>query len=148
MSERIDINSILKEKKSNEVTTTVADQSVNEAAKLLHSKRIGALLVVDDKNSMSGIISERDIARGLALHGASVSALKVSDLMTSNVLVCSPEDSLEKLMVVMTNNRIRHLPVLRNGRLTGVISIGDVVKIRLEAIETEHRAMREYIASA
>ena len=139
------VGSILKEKKSNEVTTTVADQSVNEAAKLLHSKRIGALLVVDDKNSISGIISERDIARGLALHGASVSALKVSDLMTSNVLVCSPEDSLEKLMVVMTNNRIRHLPVMDKGKLAGMITIGDVVKARLEEAAMEVDPLREYV---
>ena len=139
------VGSILKEKKSNEVTTTVADQSVNEAAKLLHSKRIGALLVVDDKNSISGIISERDIARGLALHGASVSALKVSDLMTSNVLVCSPEDSLEKLMVVMTNNRIRHLPVMDKGKLAGMITIGDVVKARLEEAAMEVDQLREYV---
>jgi len=141
------VGSILKEKKSNEVTTTVAEQSVGEAAKILHSKKIGALLVVDGKNSIAGIISERDIARGLALHGANVSAMKVSELMTSDVLVCSPDDSLEKLMVVMTNNRIRHLPVMDKGKLAGMITIGDVVKARLDEAAMQVDQLREYVMS-
>jgi len=103
--------------------------------------------VVDGKNSIAGIISERDIARGLALHGANVSAMKVSELMTSDVLVCSPDDSLEKLMVVMTNNRIRHLPVMDKGKLAGMITIGDVVKARLDEAAMQVDQLREYVMS-
>ncbi|HIJ64032.1 MAG TPA: CBS domain-containing protein [Rhodospirillaceae bacterium] len=139
------VGSILKEKQSNTVTTTVADQSVGDAAKLLNSKRIGALLVVDDKSAIVGIISERDIARGLALHGGKVEAMTVRDLMTSDVLVCSPEDPLEKLMGVMTNNRIRHLPVLDKGKLAGMITIGDVVKARLEEAAMQVDQLRDYV---
>lgn len=139
------VGSILKEKQSNEVTTTGADQTVADAAKILHSKRIGALLVVDGKNAIVGIISERDIARGLAQHGGKVESLKVRDLMTSDVLVCSPEDTLEKLMGVMTNNRIRHLPVMNQGKLVGMITIGDVVKARLEEAAAQVDQLREYV---
>ncbi|HIJ38605.1 MAG TPA: CBS domain-containing protein [Rhodospirillaceae bacterium] len=140
------VRSILNAKSSNDVTTTVADLTVGDAAKLLNEKRIGALLVVEGGNNIIGILSERDIVRGMALHGTKVETLKVRDLMTSSVLVCSPEDSLDKLMGIMTNNRIRHLPVVDQGKLAGMITIGDVVKSRLEETTMQVDQLREYVA--
>lgn len=139
------VRTILKAKTSNEVATTVAEQTVADAAKLLHQRRIGALLVLDGTENIVGIISERDIVRGLALHGSKADALKVQDLMTSAVLVCSPEDPLEKLMGIMTNNRIRHLPVVDHGKLVGIITIGDVVKARLDDAAMQVDSLREYV---
>ena len=105
-------------------------------------------MVVDAKQAIAGILSERDIVRGMSLHGGRVEEMKVGDLMTSTVLVCRPEDSLEKLMEMMTNNRIRHLPVLDNGRLAGIITIGDVVKARLEETTLQVDSLREYVMAA
>jgi CBS domain-containing protein len=139
------VSSILKSKASNQVATTFAAQNVAEAAKLLHQRRIGALLVVEGDNNIVGIISERDIVRGMALHGAKAEAMKVKDLMTSAVLVCSPEDSVDKLMGIMTNNRIRHLPVVDNGKMVGIITIGDVVKAQLDETTMQVDSLREYV---
>jgi CBS domain-containing protein len=142
------VRTLLKSKTSNEVSTTTADQSVDGAARLLHQKRIGAVVVVDSAHRIAGILSERDIARGIALHGEAVHRLSVGDLMTSAVLVCSPEDSLEKLMEVMTRHRVRHLPVVERDGLVGMISIGDVVKARLEDATLQVDSLREYVMAA
>ncbi len=139
------VGAILKGKSSNQVATTTAGQAVAEAAKLLHQHRIGALVVVEGSGEIVGIISERDIVRGMALHGTAVADLKVRDLMTSSVLVCSPEDSVGDLMGTMTNNRIRHLPVMDNGRLAGIITIGDVVKSCLDETTMQVDSLREYV---
>ena len=142
------VASILKTKSSNEVATTTAERSIADASHLLHQRRIGALVVVDEKGAIAGILSERDIVRGLAQKGEKVLGMMIRDLMTSNVLVCSPEDSLEHLMSLMTTNRIRHLPVVDNGRLAGIITIGDVVKSRLEETTMQVDSLREYVMAA
>jgi CBS domain-containing protein len=142
------VRTLLKTKANNDVSTTIAEQSVDDAARLLHQKRIGAVVVADGDLRIVGILSERDIARGVALHGPKVHDLKVQDLMTSAVLVCSPDDSLETLMNIMTHRRVRHLPVVDDGRLVGIISIGDVVKSRLEHATMQVDSLREYVMAA
>ena len=141
------VRTILKGK-SSDVATTVAGQKVADAAKLLDQRRIGALVVVDDQRSLAGILSERDIVRGLSRHGVAVMDMTVGDLMTADVKTCTPEDSMDSLEATMTSNRIRHLPVLDGGRLAGIITIGDVVKARLDETTMQVESMREYVMSA
>lgn len=141
------VQDILSSKESKEVTTITPDRSVADAAQRLHQRRIGALVVVEDVDRIGGILSERDIVRGLAQKGADALSLRVSDLMTKAVLTCQPQDSLETLMATMTANRVRHLPVENNGRLTGIITIGDVVKARLREATQEMDQLREYVAA-
>ena len=142
------VRALLKTKASMDVATARADDGITAIAQLLHHKRIGALVVVDDERNIVGIISERDIARGLALYGLELHTLKVRDLMTSAVLVCTPDDTLEKLMEIMTNNRVRHLPVVEEGKLSGMISIGDVVKERLAEATMQIDSLRNYVMAA
>jgi len=142
------VRTILKQKQNNDVATASAEQSVAEAAIALHNRKIGALLVVDAKRHIVGILSERDIVRGLALHGSKADSLKIQDLMTSAVLVCSPDDSLDTLMEIMTNKRVRHLPVVEQGELVGIITIGDVVKSRLEEATMQVDSLRDYVMAA
>ncbi len=133
--------------KGSEVVTVTPDQSIDTASRILAQKRIGALPVIDEWRRLVGIISERDIVRGLALHGNAVLFLTVGELMTRGVKTCSPEELIVSLMETMTNRRIRHLPVLRDGRLCGIVSIGDVVKQRLTEAQLELDQLRMYIAS-
>jgi CBS domain-containing protein len=104
---------------------------VREFAEHLREERIGAMIVTRDGTVLDGIISERDIATGLAVHGEKLPGMKVSELMTKVVFVCAPEDSIDEVMDMMTQRRIRHLPVQDGGKLVGIISIGDVVKAHL-----------------
>ncbi|PKU22722.1 CBS domain-containing protein [Telmatospirillum siberiense] len=142
------VKAILKQKANNDVETTFAEMPVSEAAKALHHRRIGALVVMDPQQGIVGILSERDIVRGMALHGAKAEDLKVRDLMTSAVLVCGPDDSLDTLMSIMTNKRVRHLPVVEEGELIGIITIGDVVKSRLEEATMQVDSLRDYVMAA
>lgn len=141
------VRTILKEK-SNEVATTVASQKVGDAAKLLDQRRIGALVVVDEQRALAGILSERDIVRGLSRHGVAVMEMRVGDLMTADVLTCAPDDTIDGIMGTMTSNRIRHLPVLDGGKLAGIITIGDVVKAKLDETTMQVDSLREYVMSA
>lgn len=118
------------------------------AAKLLVKHRIGAVVICGAGGRLSGILSERDIMRALAEHGADALGLPVSQVMTRNVMTCSEDDSVASLMERMTAGRFRHLPVLRDGKLVGLVSIGDVVKQRVEEIEGESEALRDYIRTA
>ena len=95
---------------------------------------------------LCGIISERDLARGLADHGAKLLDMRVSQLMTADVVTCSPDDGIDQLMHTMTEGRFRHLPVIEDGRMIGIISIGDVVKHRLQELEAETNLLHDYIA--
>jgi CBS domain-containing protein len=104
---------------------------VREFAEHLREERIGAMIVTRDGITLDGIISERDIANGLALHGEKLPSMKVSKLMTKVVVVCSPDDSIDDVMNLMTQHRIRHLPVQDKGELVGIVTIGDVVKAHL-----------------
>lgn len=142
------VRTILKSKSNIEVATTVAGQKVGDAAKLLDQRRIGALVVVDEQRSLAGILSERDIVRGLSRHGVAVMDMRVGDLMTADVLTCTPDDTIDSIMGTMTSNRIRHLPVLDNGKLAGIITIGDVVKTKLDETTMQVDSLREYVMSA
>ena len=142
------VRTILTGKPTSDVATTVASQTVNDAVKLLAKWRIGAVVVVNEQQEIVGILSERDVVRGMARYGAAVGEMLVGDLMTSEVLTCSSADTIETLMSVMTNNRIRHLPVVENGKLAGIITIGDVVKARLEETTMQVDSLREYVMSA
>ena len=141
----MNVGSILKTK-GNVVVTVAPDEKVAVAAAKLKREKIGALIVSEDGIGVSGILSERDIARALADHGAGLGELAVDELMTRKVITCTPDDTVENLMATMTKHRIRHLPVMARGALCGVVSIGDVVKIRLEEFEHEADSMRAYIA--
>jgi CBS domain-containing protein len=142
------VRTILKQKTNNDVATTGAEQSVAQATIALHDRKIGALVVVDAGKRIIGILSERDIVRGMALHGEKVGTLKVQDLMTSAVLVCGPDDTLDNLMQIMTTKRVRHLPVVEQEKLIGIITIGDVVKSRLEEATMQVDSLRDYVMTA
>ena len=133
--------------KGREVFTIPSDATLSEAARLLASKRIGALIVRERDGSLAGILSERDIVRALAL--ASVNALPqaVAQHMTRSVATCCEGDSVDELMEMMTRGRFRHVPVVEEDRLTGIISIGDVVKTRIAETVQEAQSLREYIAA-
>lgn len=135
---------ILKEKGA-EVTTIAADAPIADAVRTLNEKRIGALVIIGRNGTIEGILSERDLVHALAERGTDVLAARVDDLMTRHVFTCTPETGIEELMRQMTRRRIRHLPVIRDGRLCGIVSIGDVVKNRLLELETEATTLREYI---
>ena len=123
-----------------------ASDSLNDVAAVLTRENIGAVPVLDAKGEMIGIISERDIVRQIAREGASVLTRAVSSMMTTTVLCCSPEDSVASTMALMTQRRFRHLPVRSAGRIIGMISIGDVVKRRVEDAESEAESLRDYIS--
>lgn len=133
--------------KGHQVVTVETSQSVESVAQVLTANRIGAAPVLDDDGRLAGIISERDIIRGIASRGRAALELAAAQLMTREVRTCSPDDAIVELMRVMTHQRIRHLPVIRNGQLHGIISIGDVVKQRLEDAQSELDALRDYIYS-
>jgi len=118
------------------------------AAKLLAAHRIGAVVIRGAGGRLAGILSERDIVRALAEHGAGALALPVAQMMTREVETCSEDDSVAAIMERMTAGKFRHLPVTSDGKLVGLISIGDVVKERVREIEQETEAMRDYIRSA
>jgi CBS domain-containing protein len=132
--------------KGAKVTTTTPDATIADIASLLKQKRIGAVVVTEPDGKLCGIISERELACGLADHGAKLLDMKVRQLMTAEVVTCSPDDGLEKLMQSMTEGRFRHLPVVKDGEMVGIISIGDVVKHRLQELETETHMLHDYIA--
>lgn len=133
--------------KGRDVVTISPGASLAEVAALLSEKRIGAVVVIED-GELLGILSERDIVRGLARHGAEVLNKLASDCMTSRVVTCRPEDTINDVMQKMTTGRFRHLPVIENGKLAGLVSIGDIVKRRIEEVEREAEQIREYIATA
>jgi len=118
------------------------------AAKLLASYRIGALVIRGAGGRLAGILSERDIVRALAGHGAAALELPVGQTMTRDVESCGEDDDVASIMERMTAGKFRHMPVLRNGKLAGLISIGDVVKQRVDEVERESEAMRDYIRTA
>jgi CBS domain-containing protein len=134
--------------KGRAVVTIGPDSSISEAVDLLRRKGIGAVVVSDDGVRVGGILSERDIVHALAEHGAKALELKVAALMTRHVYSCRPDDTVADLMAEMTTHRIRHLPVVENGRLSGIVSIGDVVKNRLDEVESEASSLRQFITSA
>lgn len=131
--------------KGAQVVTIGPEATIADAVASLKRKGIGALVVTDDAGGVIGILSERDVVRGLARHGSGVLDRRVGDLMSREVVTCGLESRVEELMRDMTMRRIRHLPVVEDGRLVGIVSIGDVVKTRLEELESETTLLREYI---
>ncbi len=133
--------------KGGEVLTVPAATKVADAVAQLAEHRIGALVVSDDGETVAGILSERDIVRALATERSKVLGRSVADLMTVEVFTCGPDATAEELMALMTEQRIRHIPIVADGKLAGIVSIGDVVKHRLGELENETQVLHEYIAT-
>jgi CBS domain-containing protein len=138
------INDVLKAKASTEVITIAPDATVRDLIKTLAEHNVGALIVSNDGTSVDGIVSERDVVRKLNEDEGILSA-PVEQIMTSMVASCEGTDDVHALMKLMTERRIRHVPVLSNGKLTGVISIGDVVKHRIDELEFERDQLDNYV---
>lgn len=134
-------------KKGNDVVAIPPEATMADAAKVLSAHRIGAVLVRDAGGAVLGILSERDIVKGIAHKGEAVLADSVTSWMTRNVVTCEPGDAIASVMETMTRRRIRHVPVTENGELAGVVSIGDVVKHRIEETLAEVEAMTGYLRS-
>lgn len=129
--------SALLARKGNQVSTIRSTERVAEAVRQLYENRIGALVVVDRRGRLAGMFSERDVIRALAEAGAAALDFEVHELMTPEVTTCTPDDRIDKVMAIMSVHRIRHLPVMDGGRLVGLVSIGDLVKHRLDEKEIE-----------
>jgi len=129
------------------VVSISGELSILDATRELTRYGIGAIVVSDAPDSLDGILSERDIARAIAAHGAAALELRVADVMTTEVTTCTPGDTTDELAEVMTARRIRHLPVMDEGRVIGVVSIGDIVKHRLDELQVETRTLHEYLYS-
>jgi CBS domain-containing protein len=141
----MNIASIIKGK-AHRLVSVAPDETLQHAAEVLTRERIGALLVLKPSGDIAGIISERDIVREVGLKGAEVLARPVGELMTKEVTCCAPEDTVDQAMAIMTERRFRHLPVRQDTRIVAMISIGDVVKMKVEEAEAEMQSLREYIA--
>ena len=140
------VEDILREK-GHDVFTVDQDVRVLPALELMKEKRIGAILVTNQDGAVCGVLSERDIARGLPEIGAAILEKSVGSLMTRDVISCTSGDTIASIMSLMTESRIRHLPVINDGKLEGLISIGDVVKYRIREAENEAEALRSYITT-
>jgi CBS domain-containing protein len=141
----MNVESILRSK-GRAVATIRPDAPIAAALAALTEHNIGALVVSADGEAVDGIVSERDIVRGLAARGGAFLADQVAAAMTRPVVTCSPRDKVADLMALVTNRRFRHLPVVEGGRLCGIVSIGDLVKSRLDEIEHEALSLRSFIA--
>lgn len=139
------VNEVLASKGSSTVYTIAPDATVDALMDMLAEHNVGALVVSDDGTTMLGIVSERDIVRKLR-HIDNALSVPVSQIMTTDVSVCSPDDSFSSLMTTMTDQRVRHVPVLQDGQLVGVLSIGDAVKHRMEQLEFERDQLNNYVA--
>jgi len=139
------VSQILKSKADIGVISVKADASVSEAVGILSEKRIGTVVVSEDGASLDGILSERDIVREMGKRGVACLAESVSAIMTAKLVTCSPEDTADKVLEMMTIGRFRHLPVMDNGAMVGLISIGDVVKARLSELSMEKDALQGMI---
>jgi CBS domain-containing protein len=135
-------------KKGTDVLTVAPDAPISSAVEVMATNNVGALVVSADGSHVDGILSERDVVRHLHEHGEDVMERSVRSVMTSEVRVCRNEDTSDQLMARMTASRIRHLPVIVDDGLAGIISIGDVVKYRLEELETAASSLREYITGS
>jgi CBS domain-containing protein len=133
---------ILKQK-GQEVISVRPTESIATLSHRLRLARIGAMVVLGEGGALAGIISERDIVHGIAEHGARCLELTVADLMTRRAVTCAPEDSISRIATIMTESRIRHLPVVEGGKPVGMVSVGDVVKHRLEEMSLEASVLRD-----
>lgn len=134
--------------KGSDVVTIAPTANVAEAIRILSKHKIGALVITGAGGRIAGIVSERDIVRAFGDHGIEAMQMPLTDVMTRKVLTCEPSDKMPEIMEVMTREKFRHLPVLDNDKLVGIISIGDVVKMRLAQLQHEQDALRDYIQTA
>jgi CBS domain-containing protein len=140
------VESILKQKGA-DVTTITPEASIKRAADSLRAKNIGSLVVTSGETVL-GLISEREIVQAFSRYGETVAAMPVKEIMRHGVITVSPEESINRVINLMTRHRVRHMPVLRDGKLAGIISIGDVVRHRLDDLELETNVLRDaYIAA-
>ena len=135
-------------RKGNDVVTADPNATLAEAVRILAARRIGAVVVTGADRRIVGILSERDVVRVLGDKGPSALETQISEVMTRKVTTCSMRDTVAELMERMTEGKFRHVPVVDDGRLAGIVSIGDVVKARLGELEQEHDALRDYIRTA
>ena len=140
------IESILRQK-GNDVTTIAPEASVKRAADWLSAKNIGTLVVMSE-NAILGLISEREIVHAFSRYGEAAGSMAVKEVMQYGVTTVSPDESVNRVMSLMTRHRVRHMPVLRGGKLVGIVSIGDVVKHRLEDLELETNVLRDVYNAA
>jgi CBS domain-containing protein len=133
--------------KGDTVFTVTPQETIAEVAALLHSRRVGALVVME-AGAVAGIVSERDLVRALAAQGASALQQPVSSCMTADVLFADPGETIDSLLARMTDRRIRHLPVCVSQRLVGIVSIGDLVKWKIDEVQAEAEGLKAYIATA
>ena len=131
-------------RKGRDVVTTEPDATVEKLSRLLTKRGIGAALVVDG-DQIKGVVSERDIVHAIAVHGPPALEMTVAEIMSTDVEVCTSEDHIDEIMSMMTERRIRHVPVVDERRLVGIVSIGDVVKHRVQEIEAEAHMLRDYV---
>jgi CBS domain-containing protein len=124
-----------------------ADATLEQAAKELNLRKVGALVVVDERGGIIGVLSERDIVREVARRGSGCLGERVASAMSRDVITANPDETIDDGLARMTDRRIRHLPVIVEGKLVGIISIGDLVKHRIAAVEAESAAMQAYIAA-
>jgi CBS domain-containing protein len=131
--------------KGTQVITVVPDTTVRQLVAILAEHRIGAVVVSHDGTAVDGIVSERDVVQALARRGAAVMSAQVTAIYTAQVHTVTPQSPIEDVMLMMTERRVRHAPVVADGRLQGIVSIGDVVKIRLGELQAERTALTDYI---
>ena len=131
--------------KGGDTVSTPRSISVNDAVKLMAENRVGSVMVVDTQGRPEGIFTERDVLNLMAKHGERTGALEVGEVMTTELITAGPDSRLDETLAVMTSNRCRHMPVLSDGKVVGVVSIGDLVKVKLEQTEFEVESLREYI---
>jgi CBS domain-containing protein len=134
--------------KGRRVITLTPAHTLAEVSRTLAENKIGALVLTDSEGMIAGILSERDVVRALAKEGAAALDAPASRYMSARVITCHEEDTIDHVMSVMTQGRFRHMPVVKNKRLIGVVSIGDVVKLKIEKAEREAADIKAYIASA
>ena len=139
------VRDVLKEKGS-EVATIGSEKTICDAVKVLVEKNIGSLIVMDEKGGVAGIFTERDVLKQCNQCLESFRDIKVEDVMTRNLIVASPDDDLDYVENIMTQNRIRHLPIISNQKLAGMISIGDLVNVLRGECKVENRYLKDYIS--
>ena len=141
------ISTIL-ERKGRDVITIRPDAMLLQAAEAMSKHNIGALVVSPDGQAVAGIVSERDLVRDLARLGTGAVKRTVADVMSTDVTTCGPDATVDELMAAMTDRRIRHVPILDSGALAGIVSIGDVVKMRLDELEVEKESLEQYVTGS
>jgi CBS domain-containing protein len=141
---RVTVRAILKGKGA-AVVTAVPGETLHRISQLIAEYRIGAVLILDADGRPGGIVSERDIVNAISAHGAGALAMSAAEAMSRNILTCRPDNSADEILAVMTHSRVRHLPVMEDGQMVGIVSIGDVVKRKLDDAAAEVGLLRDYV---